>query len=104
MKALKNKKINYKSTYDRMASNSKTKARMEEDYAKLLLSEMFLTLIEKDGTSVRELAKELHLSPATIQNLKTDGTSIRLETLLKVIKRLGASLKIEKDGKVLATI
>ena len=36
-----------------------------------MLSELILALMENDGKSVRELAKEVGLSPTVIQNIKS---------------------------------
>ena len=47
------------------------KEHFDKDYKNFVLSELILALMENDGKSVRELAKEVGLSPTVIQNIKS---------------------------------
>ena len=60
-----------KTTFDKWMSNPEVKEHFDKDYKDFALSELILALMENDGKSVRELAKEVRLSPTVIQNLKS---------------------------------
>ena len=47
------------------------KEHFDKDYKNFVLSELILALMENDGKSVRELAREVGLSPTVIQNIKS---------------------------------
>ena len=47
------------------------KEHFDKGYKDFVLSELILALMENDHKSVRELAKEVDLSPTVIQNLRS---------------------------------
>lgn len=55
-----------KTTFDKWMSDPGIKEHFDRDYKNLVLSELILALMENDGKSVRELAKEVGLSPTYI--------------------------------------
>ena len=58
-------------TFDKWMADPKIKEHFDKDYKNFVLSELILALMENDGKSVRELAKEVGLSPTVIQNIKS---------------------------------
>lgn len=75
------------------------KLQYKKEYKELLLSEMLLAAMEEDDVSVRKLAKAAGVSPTIIQGIRS-GTSenITIKSLMKILKALGCSLVIEKNG------
>lgn len=98
MKNKKTKKII--STYDREMKNKKFKKIFESDYQQLLLSELLISLMEKDNKSVRELAKAVHLSPTVIQKIRSGKQDdIKLKNFISISHACGYQLFLEKDGE-----
>lgn len=93
-------KKSIKSTYDQIISDPKRKEKIDQEYQRLLISELILAAIEKDDSSVRELAKEAGVSPTIIQELKTSKRSnITLETFNKVLNAIGYQISFEAIRK-----
>ena len=93
-----------RSTYDEFVDSItfKQKKEFEEEYNELLISEMLIAVMEQDGISVRELAKEAGVSPTIIQGIRS-GTreNITFKSILKILSALGYKLKAEKeDGAI----
>jgi DNA-binding Xre family transcriptional regulator len=96
-----NKEKKIQSTYDEYVQ-SLTKAqrkKFEEGYREFLLSELLLALMKEDAVSVRRLAKAAGISPTIIQSVRA-GTqqNITINSFLKILKTLGCSLVVEKEG------
>ena len=60
-----------RTTFDQWMDDPQIKEHFNKDYKDFVLSEIILALMENDSKSVRELAKEVGLSPTVIQNLKS---------------------------------
>ena len=60
-----------KTTFDKWLSDPQVKKHFDKGYKNFVLSELILALMENDGRSVRQLAKEVGLSPTVIQNLRS---------------------------------
>src|SRR5262245_6466114 len=60
-----------KTTFGRWMGDPEIKEHFDKDYKDFVLSELILAMMEKDGKSVRQLAKEVGLSPTVIQKLKS---------------------------------
>ena len=60
-----------RSTFDKEMQDPHFRAEFEREYANLLLSELIIALMEEDGKSVRQLAKEAGLSPTVIQKIRS---------------------------------
>ena len=58
-------------TFDKWMADSEIKEHFDKGYKDFVLSELILALMENDHKSVRELAKEVDLSPTVIQNLRS---------------------------------
>ena len=58
-------------TFDKWMADTEIKEHFDKDYKNFVLSEIILALMENDGKSVRELAREVGLSPTVIQNIKS---------------------------------
>jgi len=87
----------FKSDYDEYVSDPKRKALLEEKYRELCLSEIILGLMEEQSISVRKLAKEIGVSPAVIQDIRSGKRkNITLKNLVNITSALGATIKIQK--------
>ena len=58
-------------TFDKWMADPEIKHYFNKRYKEFVLSELILALMENDGKSVRELAKEVGLSPTVIQKLRS---------------------------------
>jgi len=100
-------KINFnktKSLYEGGIKDKKFKAILEKEYKEFILSEFLISLMEDDNISVRILAKELDISPGTVQRIRSGKEKIKFETFLKIKDYFGLDVKIMKGNKILATI
>ena len=90
----------YKSDYDEFVSNPRRKKLVEKAYKELCLSEIVLALMEQSAISVRELAKEVGVSPTVIQGIRSGKhANITLSTLFELTAALGAKVKLEIGDK-----
>lgn len=89
-----------KSTYDKYveAMSPERRRKFEEGYREFLISEMLIAIMEQDGVSVRELAKEAGVSPTVVQGIRS-GTreNVTFNSVLKILKALGCRVKVEKE-------
>lgn len=60
-----------KTTFDKWMTDPEVKKHFDREYKDFVLSELIAALMENDGKSVRELAKEVGVSPTVIQNLRS---------------------------------
>lgn len=89
------------STYDAFIQDPEEKKLLENEYRELVLSELFLALMDEDQISVRRLAKAAGISPTIIQELRTGKKdNLTLKTFLHLIESLGYSLILEKTPQV----
>jgi DNA-binding Xre family transcriptional regulator len=92
----------YKSDYDEFVSVPKRRKLVEKEYKELCLSEVVLALMEQSAISVRELAKEVGVSPTVIQGIRSGKkANITLSTLFELTAALGAKVRLEIDGKMI---
>ncbi|UTY33275.1 helix-turn-helix domain-containing protein [Treponema putidum] len=81
-------------TFDRLMQDSKFKAEFEKGYTEFLISEFMIEKMEEENISVRELAKEVNVSPTTIQNLRSgNAETVKFKTLSSIMQRLGYVLQ-----------
>jgi len=59
------------STFDREMKNKKFRTTFKKSYKAFLISELLISMMDKDNKSVRQLAKETHLSPTVIQKMRS---------------------------------
>lgn len=59
---------------------------------------MLIAVMEQDGVSVRELAKEAGVSQIVVQGIRS-GTreNVTFNSVLKILKALGYKLRAEKE-------
>jgi DNA-binding Xre family transcriptional regulator len=85
------------STYEEFIRDPEQKKLLDIEYQELVLSELFLALMDEDQTSVRRLAKAAGVSPTIIQELRTGKKdNLTLKTFLLLINTLGYYLVLEK--------
>jgi hypothetical protein len=90
---MKNKAL---STYERKMKDAKFKAAYRKNYKELLFSELLIAVMESDDKSVRELAKEAHLSPSVIQDLRSGKLQVRnVRNLIKIAEAFGYEVIFE---------
>ena len=89
-----------RSTFERIMKDPKRKSRFEDKYARFMLSEIILGLMQQERISVRALARKVGISPAVIQDIRSGRRcNITVKNLLGIASSLGASVVIEKDDK-----
>ena len=91
------------STYERKMQDKQFKKAYEQHYKELLFSELLISIMEDDGKSVRDLAKEADISPSVIQDLRSGKqTDIRVSNLIKIAKSFGYEVVLQKGEERLA--
>lgn len=81
-----------KTTYEEFYESLTAKQRQKHDeqYQELLLSELLIAITNQKELSVRKLAKEVNVSPAVIQSMRSGDTKdYSLKIFFKVLKGLG---------------
>ena len=68
----------------------KRRRKFESKYRSFLLSEVIHGLLEQEGKSIRELAREVGISPSVIQGIRSGGrTNVTLRNVLGIVSALG---------------
>lgn len=89
-----------KSTFDREMKDLKFKKAFYENYKDFLLSELIIALMERDEKSVRQLAKETHLSATMIQNIRSQKqTDLKLSNFLNIVHAFGYQVTLERGNE-----
>lgn len=89
-----------KTTFEREMKNAKFKKAFDESYKELVLSELLVTAMEEDNKSVRELAKEVHLSPTLIQNIRSGKQDdLKFKNFISIFHACGYDVVLEKGNK-----
>lgn len=89
-----------KTTFDQWMADPEIKAHFDKGYKDFVLSEIILALLENDTKSVRELAKEVGLSPTVIQNLKSGKQQdMKVKNLVGIAHACGYHLLLVNDRK-----
>jgi len=84
-------------TYDLLTKDPVRKAKIEKGYRELLLSELFIALMEEDHVSVRKLAKAAGISPSIIQDIRSGKKeNITLRSFTNIASALGYGIVLEK--------
>lgn len=85
------------STFDRVMKDPKRRRKFESKYRSFLLSEVIHGLMEQEGKSVRELAREVGISPTVIQDIRSGGrTNVTLRNFLGIVSALGGEVTVRK--------
>lgn len=88
------------STYERKMKDSKFRKAYQESYKELLFSELIISLMQEDETSVRKLANEAHISASVIQDLRSGKQhDIKLSNLIKIAHIFGYEIILQKGDK-----
>lgn len=92
----------HKSLYEREMENPQFRRFFEEDYKKLVLSELILAMMAEDHISVRKLAKEVGIAPSVVQSVRSGKHSnMTLKNFIKLITALGGEVTIKKGKEYL---
>ncbi len=91
------------STYERKMQDPKFKKAYAQGYKELLFSELLISVMEDDDKSVRALAKEAHLSPSVIQDIRSGKQrDIKVSNLIKIARAFGFEVILQKGEERLA--
>lgn len=86
-----------KSTFERLMKDQRRRRRFESKYRSFQLSEIVHGLMEQEGKSVRELAREVGVSPTVIQDIRSGGhTNVTLRNFLGIVSALGGEVAVRK--------
>lgn len=85
------------STYDRLMQNTDFKREYDKEYKEFLLSELICALMENDNQSVRELAKEVGISPTVIQNIRSGKQQdMKISNFIGIAEACGYDIVLQK--------
>ena len=85
------------STFERVMKDPKRRRRFEGKYRAFQLSELIQGLMAQEGKSVRELAKEVGISPTVIQDIRSgERTNVTLRNFLGIVSALGGEVAVRK--------
>lgn len=85
------------STFEREMKKPKFRKVFKESYKDLLLSELLVSIMENDEKSIRELSKEVGLSPTVIQKIRSGKQNdIKLRNFISIFHAYGYHLILEK--------
>ena len=88
------------STFDRIMKDPRRRRRFEGKYRSFVLSEIIHGLMEQEGKSVRELAREVGISPTVIQDIRSGGrTNVTLRNFLGIVSALGGQVAVRKGNE-----
>ena len=87
------------STFELEMRDASFKKAFDAQYKEFALSELLLSLMEGDNTSVRKLANAAGLSPTSIQKMRSgEQKDIKVSNLMRIAGEFGYSLVLEKEG------
>lgn len=88
------------STYEREMKNARFKKAFDKSYKEFLLSELLIAIMEEDEISVRDLAKEVGLSPTIIQKIRSGKQDdLKVSNFVGIVKACGYKVILEKDNE-----
>ena len=96
------------STFERIMQNPERRKKFKVGYQRFLLSELLISWMENDDSSVRQLARELELSPTIIQALRRGKqTDLKTSNFFNLVDRFGYEValvnkKTKKEEMTLA--
>jgi DNA-binding Xre family transcriptional regulator len=91
---------NAMSTFEREMKNARFKKDFEKSYKEFLLSELLIAFMDKDVISVRNLAKEVGLSPTVIQNIRSGKQEdLKISNFVSIVQFCGYKVVLEKDDE-----
>lgn len=87
-------------TFEREMKNSRFKKAFDKSYKEFLLSELLIAIMEHDEISVRDLAKEVGLSPTIIQKIRSGKQDdLKVSNFISVVKAFGYKVILEKNNE-----
>lgn len=91
------------STYERLMQNPEFAQALEEESAKLHMSEILIELMDKNAISVRKLADKAHISPAVVQGIRS-GTrkNASITSVANIFRALGYDLVLKNQKEEFA--
>ncbi len=90
------------STFERMMKDASFKEQFNEQYREFLLSELIIALMESDGKSVRQLAKECSLSTNVINKIRTGKQEdVKLSNFVSISEACGYHLCLQKNNELI---
>ena len=88
------------STFEREMKNPRFKKAFEKQYKEFLLSELLIAIMEEDEISVRDLAKEVGISPTVIQKLRTGKQEdLKISNFVNIVQVCGYKVILEKNDE-----
>src|SRR5579864_7301233 len=88
------------STYEREMKNARFKNAFKKSYKEFLLSELLISFMEEDDLSVRNLAKEVGLSPTIIQNIRSGKQDdLKISNFVSIVNFCGYKVYLEKNDE-----
>lgn len=88
------------STFEREMKNAKFKKVFDKSYKEFLLSELLIAIMENDEISVRDLAKEVSLSPTIIQKIRSGKQDdLKVSNFVSIVNTFGYKVILEKDNE-----
>lgn len=86
------------STFEREMKNTKFKKAFDKSYKEFLLSELLIAIMENDEISVRDLAKEVGLSPTIIQKIRSGKQDdLKVTNFVSIVNTFGYKVILEKN-------
>lgn len=88
------------STFEREMKNTKFKKAFDKSYKEFLLSELLISIMEEDEISVRDLAKEVGLSPTIIQKIRSGKQNdLKVTNFVSIARACGFKVILEKKDE-----
>jgi len=86
------------STFEREMKNAKFKKTFDKSYKEFLLSELLIAMMDEDEVSVRDLAKEVGLSPTIIQKIRSGKQDdLKISNFVSIAHACGYKVILEKN-------
>ena len=86
------------STFEREMKNPRFKKAFDKGYREFLLSELLISIMEEDDISVRDLAKEVGISPTIIQKIRSGKQDdLKISNFVGIAHACGYKVIIEKN-------
>jgi hypothetical protein len=89
-----------RSTFDRIMKDPKRRRKFEGKYRSFVFAEIIHGLMELEGKSIRQLAREVGISPTVIQDTRSGGrTNMTLRNFLGIVSALGGEVAVRKGDE-----
>ena len=99
------KKIEELSTFDRMMQSPDFKAKFTSGYQEFLLSELLISIMDNDHISIAQLAEEVNIPPAVIQDICSgQQKDMNISNFLQIVQSCGYRLILEKGEERISLV